>query len=73
MQLFKNVITAGRLKCCAMEDPMVVAHGCRKTKRLICGMEENNVVAYGCLLSPPRLAEPNLDSSFTPKNTLHTA
>ena len=22
MQLFKNVITAGRLKCCGMEDPM---------------------------------------------------
>ena len=28
----KNVITAGRLKCCGMEDRTVVAHGCRKSK-----------------------------------------
>ena len=36
---FKNVITAGRLKWCGMEDRTIVAHGCRKTKKLRCGMD----------------------------------
>ena len=31
---FKNVINAGRLKCCGMEDRTVGAHGCQKTKKL---------------------------------------
>jgi len=35
-----------------MEDRTVVAHGCRKTKKIICGMEGENVVAYGRLPSP---------------------
>jgi len=35
-----------------MEDRTVVAHGCRKTKKLICGMKGKNVVAYGRLPSP---------------------
>ena len=52
--LFKNVITAGRLKCCGMEDRKVVAHGCWKTQKLILGMEGKNVVAYGCLPFPAR-------------------
>jgi len=30
-----------------MEERTVVAHGCRKRKKLICGMEGKNVVAYG--------------------------
>ena len=49
---FKNVKTAGRLKCCGMEDRTVVAHGCRKTKKIICGMEGENVVTYDRLTSP---------------------
>ena len=51
--LFKNVITAGRLKCCGMEDRTIVAHGYRKTKKIICGMEGENVVAYSPPLLPP--------------------
>ena len=35
-----------------MEDRTIVAHGCRKTKKMICGIEGKNVVAYGCLPSP---------------------
>ena len=37
-----------------MEDHTVVAHGCRKTEKLICRMEGKNGVAYGhgCLPSP---------------------
>ena len=31
---------------------MVVAYGCRKTKKLICGMEGKHVVTYGRLPSP---------------------
>ena len=31
-----------------MEDHTVVAHGCRKTEKLICGMEDHLVVAHGC-------------------------
>ena len=49
----KKIITAGRLKCCDMEDCTVVAYDCRKTKNLICGMEGKIVVAYGRL--PPQL------------------
>ena len=36
------------------EDHMVVAYGCRKTKKKICGMEGENVVAYDLLPSPAR-------------------
>ena len=35
-----------------MEDRTVVAHGCRKTKKIICGMEGITVVAYGRMPSP---------------------
>jgi len=38
------VITAGRLECCGMEDRAVVAHGRRKTTKLICRMEGENVI-----------------------------
>jgi len=34
-----------------MEDRTVVAHGCRKTKKIICGMEDENVVAHDRLTS----------------------
>ena len=37
-----------------MEDRTVVAHGCRKPKKIMCRMEVENVVFYGRLLSPPR-------------------
>jgi len=37
-----------------MEDRTDVAHGCRKTKKLICGMEGENVMAY-CRLPSPAL------------------
>ena len=39
-----------------MDDRTVVAHGCRKTKKIICGMEVENVVAYGRCLPPLVLA-----------------
>jgi len=36
-----------------MEDPIVVAHSCQKTKQLICaGMERKTVVAYCSLYFP---------------------
>ena len=44
--LFKNVVTAGRLKCCGMENLTVVAHGCRKTINMWHGREQ-------CGLWPP--------------------
>jgi len=47
-------MTAGRLRCCDMEDQMVVAHGCRRTKKIICDMEGENVMAYGSIPSPAR-------------------
>jgi len=34
-----------------MEDRTVVAHGCRKTKKVICGKKGENTVAYGRLPS----------------------
>ena len=37
-----------------MEEDIVVAHGCRKRKKLICGPEEEIVVAHGRLPSPAR-------------------
>jgi len=42
-----------------MEDRTVVAHGCRKTKKIICGMEGKIVEAYGRLPSPS-----NTDGTF---------
>ena len=36
-----------------MEDRTIVAHGYRKTKKIICGMEGENVVAYSPPLLPP--------------------
>ena len=52
---FKNVILPGRVQCGGPEGEIVVAHGCRKRKRLICGTEEEIVVADGRLPSPARL------------------
>jgi len=40
-----------------MKDRTVVAHSCRRTKKIICGMEGENVVAYGRLPSPAHQAE----------------
>ena len=43
---------------------IVVAHGCRKTKKLICGTEGEIVVAHGRL--PPLLGEHRLTAeTFT--------
>ena len=50
---YKIAITAERLKSYGMKDRKVVAHGCRKTKKIICGMEEGNVVAHGRTCLPP--------------------
>ena len=42
----------GRVQCGGTEGEIVVAHGCRKRKKLICGPEEEIVVAHGHFLSP---------------------
>ena len=39
---FKKVVLPGRVKCGGTEGEIVVAHGCRKTKKLICGKERGN-------------------------------
>jgi len=44
----------GRVNCGGPEEEIVVAHGCRKTKKLICGTEDEIVVAHGRLPSPAR-------------------
>ena len=43
-----------RVKCGDIKGKVVVAHGCRKTKKLICGTEGEIVVAHDPLLSPTR-------------------
>ena len=50
----------GRVKSGGTEEEIVVAHGCRKTKKLICGTEDEIVVAHGRLPSP---ALPTLPTS----------
>jgi len=49
---FKKVVLPGRVKCGGTEGEIVVAHGCRKRKKLICGTEGELVVAHGWLPSP---------------------
>ena len=41
-----------RVKCGGTEEEIVVAHSCRKRKKLICGTEGEIVVAHGRLPSP---------------------
>ena len=53
--LFKKVVLPGRVKCGGTEGEIVVAHGCRKRKKLICGTEGEIVVAHDRLPSPARL------------------
>ena len=48
----------GRVKCGDTEGEIVVAHDCRKRKKLICGPEEEIVVAHGRLPSPARTYKP---------------
>ena len=48
----KKVVLPGRVKSGGTEEEIVVAHGCRKTKKLICGTEDEIVVAHGRLPSP---------------------
>ena len=52
-----------------MEDRTVVAHDCRKTKKIICGMEGENVQAHGCL--SPRLGGKLLWLAFLPSPENH--
>ena len=51
---FKKVVLPGRVKCSGTEGEIVVAHGCRKRKKLICGRTGEIVVAHGRLPSPTR-------------------
>jgi len=46
------IFLPGRFKCGGAEGEIVVAHGCRKRKKLICGTEWEIVVAHGRLASP---------------------
>ena len=48
----KNVIIAGRRKCCGMVDRTVVANRYRKTKKQVCGIEDQIVVVQGRRPSP---------------------
>ena len=50
---FKKVVLPRRVKCGGTEGEIVVAHGCRKRKKLICGTEGEIVVARGRLHLPP--------------------
>ena len=50
--LIENVIIAGRLKCCGMEDRSVVAYGFLKTEKLICGKEKENLWRIAACLPP---------------------
>jgi len=52
---FKKVVLPGRVKCGGTDGELMVAHGCRKRKKLICGTEGVIVVAHGRLPSPARL------------------
>jgi len=49
---FKKVVLPGRVKYGGPEEKIVVAHSCRKRKKLICGTEEEIVVAHGRLPFP---------------------
>ena len=51
---FKKVVLSGRVKCGYTKGDIVVAHGCRKTKKLICDTDREIVVAHGRLPSPAR-------------------
>ena len=55
----------GIVKCGGTEEDIVVAHGCRKRKKLICGPEEEIVVAYGRMPSPARYRQLTLSSVYT--------
>jgi len=46
------IFLPGRFKCGGAEGEIVVAHGCRKRKKLICGTEGEMVVTHGRLPSP---------------------
>ena len=54
----------GRVKCGGTEEDIVVAHGCRKRKKLICGPKEEKVVAHGRLPSPAPI-DNNINVSLT--------
>jgi len=43
----------------------IVAHGCRKTKKLICGMEGEILVAHGRMPSPGHTIRQNVYKLFS--------
>ena len=51
---FKKVVLLGRVKCGGTEEDIVVAHSCRKRKKLIFGPKEEIVVAHVRLPSHAR-------------------
>ena len=64
---FKKLVLPGKVKCGGTEGKIVVAHGCRKRKKLICGPEEEIVVAHGRLPSPA----PHKPVFFSPDFPIH--
>ena len=70
---FKKVVLSVRVKCGGTEGEIMVAHGCRKTKKLICGPEEEIVVAHGRLPSPAHATTEKFCFFFTSnfKQALH--
>ncbi len=52
----QKVVLPGRVKCDGTEGEIVVAHGCRKIKKLICGTEGEILVAHGRLPSSAHTA-----------------
>jgi len=58
----------GRVKCVGTEGEIVVAHGCRKRKKLICGTEGEIVVAHCRLPSPALVALFRKKSNISLKN-----
>jgi len=57
----------GRVKSGGTEEEILVAHGCRKTKKLICGTEDEIVVVHGRLPAaclPPLARKGNTPSTI---------
>ena len=57
---FKNIIIAGRLKCCGMEDQTAVAYGYRNAKKLTCAAWKGKMLWLIASCLPPLVGAPNL-------------
>ena len=68
---FKKVVLPGKIKFGGTEEEIVVAHGCRKRKKLICGPEEKIVVAHGRLPSPAHRAEHEIFQGDSANNKIY--